>query len=58
MFHSAAASFQRGDGEGRGKNEGAGFCCQVPADPASYLLQQEGFNSRTRTAYAARATGA
>ena len=28
----------------------AGFCCQVPANPASYLLQQEGFISGDRAA--------
>jgi hypothetical protein len=33
----------------RSAEEGAGFCCQVPANPASYLLQQEGFRSRVST---------
>jgi hypothetical protein len=28
----------------------AGFCCQVPANPAFYLLQQKGFKRGYRAA--------
>src|SRR5690606_6001146 len=35
--------------QGQSGKENAGFCCQVPADPAFYLLEQKDFRSRLST---------